>query len=581
MADRYDNSFSRRPPPLGEDLARRNAQPAPTEEDPLVELARMVSGNSSFDDIVGGRAQPAAPVVRPAQQANVRDTSFDLESELMNDLQSSFDPATRAAAGRPLQVEPQPPRAAPPRDEGFDHMRLRPGAPAAPPPNWQAAQAQRAVDSRYTQEPRYAQEAYAQPAVEEADPYAGTAYAGAADYGRDPRGQSAPAAGYAQQDHYYSGQENGADDHSTGYDAEYGDDANGGYDDEGYEERHAHPERYAEPRRSRKGLIIAASVLAIVLAGGLGALALKGGDGVATSGAPRVIAADEGPTKVQPAPTTENDVAQNKLIYDRASPELAGDEQLVLPDDGPIDEAPASNESQASREISRIILPGAPGDSAAPSSIDDLAGGAAAAPAASADADAGPRKVRTVVVKPDGTIISSEAQPRNGTGAQAAPAAPAAAPATVAAAPQAAAPADDAPIQMSDDADGDAPAPAAAAPAAPQKDASQLEAPAVAPAKPKPAAAPAAATRAPASGGFVVQVASQRTEEAAIASYRAMQRKFPSVFGSQEPNVVRADLGAKGIYYRARVGPMATRDQAVSFCESLRSAGGDCIVQKN
>lgn len=126
MPDRYDNSFSRRPAPLDGNTGRRNEPPAQAEDDPLVELARIVSGNSSFDDIVGGRQPVAAPVVRSTQQPNVRDTSFDLESELMNDLQTSFDPAVRSASGRPLQVEPQPPRAAQPRDEGFDHMRLRP-----------------------------------------------------------------------------------------------------------------------------------------------------------------------------------------------------------------------------------------------------------------------------------------------------------------------------------------------------------------------------------------------------------------------------------------------------------------------
>ncbi|MET4633210.1 SPOR domain-containing protein [Kaistia defluvii] len=576
MPDRYDNSFSRRPAPLDGNTGRRNEPPAQAEDDPLVELARIVSGNSSFDDIVGGRQPVAAPVVRSAQQPNVRDTSFDLESELMNDLQTSFDPAVRLASGRPLQVEPQPPRAVQSRDEGFDHMRLRPGAPAAPP-QWQAAQPPRQAEPRHPQpEPRYTQDPYVQPALEEEDPYAGTAYAGATDYGRE-RGQPGLHAGGYAQGEYHPGQENGADDYSAGYDNEYGDDPNASYEDDSYDERHARAERFAEPRRSRKGLVIAAVALGVVLAGGLGALALKGGSGSSSDGAPRVIAADEGPTKVQPAATPgDTEVAQNKLIYDRASPELAGDEQLVLPDDGPIDEAPASNESPASREIARIILPGAPGDASNPSSIDDLAGGAAATPAAPSDADAGPRKVRTVVVKPDGTIISSEAQPRTA-GAPTDTSAPARSATPVATTPEAAAPVDE-PVQT---ADAEPEAPAAATP---PKDVSQLAAPAAAPAKPRvqpAAAAPAAATRAPTSGGFVVQVASQRTEEAAIASYKAMQRKFSSVFGSQEPNVVRADLGAKGIYYRARVGPMATRDQAVSFCESLRAAGGDCIVQKN
>jgi cell division septation protein DedD len=561
MADRYDNSFSRRPQATDGNTGRRNEQPPATEDDPLVELARIVSGKSSFDDIVGSRA-PAAPTVRPAQAANVRDTSFDLESELMNDLQSSFDPAARSPSGRTPPLEPQPPRAVPPRDPGFDHMGLRPGAPAAPP-QWQPVQPPRQAEPRYQPEPRPAaeprprQDAYAQPAFEDEDPYAGTAYAAAPDPGRD-RVAPAHAGGY------YAGQENGADDHSTGYDDDYRDDPNGGYDD-GYDDDQQSYGRdggYDEPRRSRKGLVIAAAGLAIVLAGGLGALALKGGGGSTESGAPRVIAAEEGPTKVQPAAQpAETEVAQNKLIYDRASPELAGDEQLVLPDDGPLDERPASNESEASREISRIILPGAPGEGGTPQSIDDLAGPVSAAPAA--DLDSGPRKVRTVVVKPDGTIISSEAQPRGG-------AAPA-----VDNAPAAPQPAASAPELLPDVAEAPEPEapPAAAAPAPAPRAQPTASAPAPAPAAPRAAA--------PASGGFVVQVSSQRSEEQAATAYRAMQRKFPGILGSQEPNIVRADLGAKGVYYRARVGPMATRDQAVSLCESLRAAGGDCIVQKN
>src|SRR5690349_13580161 len=104
MADRYDNSFSRRAPADG-NTGRRNEQSSAAEDDPLVELARIVSGKSSFDDIVGSRSPMAAPTVRPSQSPQVRDTSFDLESELMNDLQSSFDPSARVSSGRPAQVE--------------------------------------------------------------------------------------------------------------------------------------------------------------------------------------------------------------------------------------------------------------------------------------------------------------------------------------------------------------------------------------------------------------------------------------------------------------------------------------------
>jgi cell division protein FtsN len=91
-------------------------------------------------------------------------------------------------------------------------------------------------------------------------------------------------------------------------------------------------------------------------------------------------------------------------------------------------------------------------------------------------------------------------------------------------------------------------------------------------------AAEAAAVPAPADSGYLVQVSSQRSEEQARASFADMQRRFGSVLGSLTPNIQQADLGERGIYYRVRVGPWATRAEAVQVCETLRSAGGDCIV---
>ncbi len=79
----------------------------------------------------------------------------------------------------------------------------------------------------------------------------------------------------------------------------------------------------------------------------------------------------------------------------------------------------------------------------------------------------------------------------------------------------------------------------------------------------------------------MVQLTSQKTESEAQASYRALQAKYPNVLGSRQPIVKRADLGEKGVYYRAQIGPFATADQANEFCGSLKSAGGQCIVQRN
>jgi hypothetical protein len=51
--------------------------------------------------------------------------------------------------------------------------------------------------------------------------------------------------------------------------------------------------------------------------------------------------------------------------------------------------------------------------------------------------------------------------------------------------------------------------------------------------------------------------------------------------GSRSPVIKRADLGDKGVYYRAMVGPFGSPDEASQFCGSLKTAGGQCVVQRN
>jgi cell division septation protein DedD len=82
-------------------------------------------------------------------------------------------------------------------------------------------------------------------------------------------------------------------------------------------------------------------------------------------------------------------------------------------------------------------------------------------------------------------------------------------------------------------------------------------------------------------GGFVVQVNSQKTEAEAQAAWRQMQSRFPTVLGSRQANIRRVDLGDRGVFYRAMLGPFASRDAASEVCQSLKTAGGDCIVQRN
>jgi hypothetical protein len=79
----------------------------------------------------------------------------------------------------------------------------------------------------------------------------------------------------------------------------------------------------------------------------------------------------------------------------------------------------------------------------------------------------------------------------------------------------------------------------------------------------------------------MVQLSSQRSEADARSSFHSLQTKFPSQLGNRTPVVKRADLGNRGVYYRAMVGPFGTSDEAGRFCSNLKAAGGQCIIQRN
>src|SRR6185295_6543597 len=95
------------------------------------------------------------------------------------------------------------------------------------------------------------------------------------------------------------------------------------------------------------------------------------------------------------------------------------------------------------------------------------------------------------------------------------------------------------------------------------------------PSQPRAAAPPPTRiASAPASGGgsYLVQVSSQKSEADAESAYRGIKSKYSSVLGSHPHTVRRADLGAKGVYYRAMVGPFGSREEAVQLCSSLKQA---------
>jgi cell division septation protein DedD len=80
------------------------------------------------------------------------------------------------------------------------------------------------------------------------------------------------------------------------------------------------------------------------------------------------------------------------------------------------------------------------------------------------------------------------------------------------------------------------------------------------------------------SGNYVVQVASHKTQEEAQAAWGNLRQQHASIFTGRNADIRRYDLGDRGTFYRAMVGPMS-RDQANALCQNLKTAGAGCIVQ--
>ena len=95
------------------------------------------------------------------------------------------------------------------------------------------------------------------------------------------------------------------------------------------------------------------------------------------------------------------------------------------------------------------------------------------------------------------------------------------------------------------------------------------------------AAPPPRAAEATASGAYIVQIAAHKTQEEASAAFRSAQSRYPGVLGGQKMLIRKKEVAGQGTFYGAQVGPFASRSDAVSLCENLKSAGGTCIVQRN
>jgi hypothetical protein len=166
-------------------------------------------------------------------------------------------------------------------------------------------------------------------------------------------------------------------------------------------------------------LLAAAAMLVVFAGGAYGVYSwVSNGAGlsIAGSGEPRVITADKDPVKVAPEnPGGKTVPNQDKAVYDRVAGAAEEPKQkaLVSSDEQPVDVVQRTLTPEVSPDDDEgngdSVLPTAVGETQDPRLLPDHN---ATADASAADDDAtpsvSPRKVRTMIVKPDGTLVARE-----------------------------------------------------------------------------------------------------------------------------------------------------------------------------
>jgi sporulation related protein len=504
--------------------------------DPLAELARLIGQSDPFAELgrgqqrqgseqrpqLGRQAPRAAPPAASDDwnRAPAREPHLGFDDYASREAQSSYRDSHRETYREPYQEA----RQSSPHD----------------------------VDQGASYDPRYgSSQDYADPQARGADGRRHDAYQDGQSYQADRPYQED---GHAYQDPYRDnrsyddahvgdrqGQQHADDRDSVRPDGRVDDDY---YQDDVPLEPHEDEMYDDAPRGRRRGLATALALISCAMLGTAGAYAYRSYTG--NSGSmqpPPVISADSStPTKIVPA--SAGDAPSSKLIQDRLA--TAGNEQIVSKQEEPVALREPGTQANPRAVLPAPVAPGQ-GGTQQPSGVSNE-----------------PRKVRTVVIRPDGN--DQTGRPVGALAAAPAPTRSAAPPPAPAPAPKAAAapPArSGGPISLDRPASEPDPVPA--------------ERTRTAAVPPPTRAAPEPANT---SGGFVVQLSSQKSEGEAQASFRILQGKFPNELGGRQPIVRRADLGSKGIVYRAMVGPFGSSQEASQFCTSYKAAGGQCFLPK-
>ena len=315
--------------------------------------------------------------------------------------------------------------------------------------------------------------------------------------------------------------------------------------------------------RSRRPLYLMGAVILLGIAGIGASFAYKGH----VSG-PREIAtirALPGPTKIQPENPGGTEVSnQDASILDKApQPTTVA---AVDHEEQPVDLSqihvsapalsPAPTAEAAPHGAASVPVPPTPAQMEQPLSIAALIE---------------PKKVKTVSVRPDGTLLPNDTPPHMSASAPTRPAAPSLQ--AKVATPKSTARAVTTPrLKSVATAERDNPN----APLQLMGGPNGRSAPA---GRPVHVAAAEEGTATTAGGNFAVQFAAPASEHDARVASAGVQKKYASQLGGYHPSIHKAKIGAKEVY-RVRVAGLS-REAAAELCKKVQTGGGKCFVAKN
>lgn len=555
-------------------LSARDSPSARDSEDPLAELARLVNGEGARPPADPFKAMFATSAA--SRPAHAPDPDFAAASA----------PVIRLPVANWDRHEPvnstTPEHAEAGYQDNFD-------------PNDQQAVFEREMRALQADAPR---SAHAHASDDQHHEFAGTDHDGISPLVR--RAQAGPHDEAAHEHHHHDGGEDfaaGEDDNTRTWPPQ--------------------PEplpRQRAPSRRPAMIMGAIACVGLTLIGGTFAMRANGASGTRTVA---LIKANDEPVKIAPKSPGGSVVAnQDASILDKVSgakisSDVVATTRVATKDEQPIDLAqapkPAKTVIPAGQAVTIAVAPPAPLQQ----------------PPAAGAIFGEPKRVKTVQVRPDGSVISGSAGVTPALGAQAAtpsaaapgtpPARPAltslpittpkAAPAAVAAAPVAANAGPAVPVAK-------APAPKATvraiaiAKAEPKPDAKPEPKPDAAADAPLqlgpggknskaakirladagPSASAASAAAAPrdataSSGSFAVQLGATPKEAEARDMSSRVGKQYAAALDGHQPSVRAGEKDGSPIY-RVRVGNL-TRDDANALCTKLKASGGSCFVAGN